>query len=148
MEEKRVRILQALEEVKSLVESGKEIPNDYAKILFPPERREYELIYYGKESEESIISNTMAVPLQQDRVFPKNIELNESEWVNKLIFGENLQVLKRLLEMKENGQLKNADGTSGVRLIYIDPPLLQEKSLLPRMMNKEHMLIKFQVLNF
>ena len=39
-----------------------------------------------------------------------------------LIFGDNLQVLKRLLQMKEKGKLKNADGTPGVRLIYIDPP--------------------------
>jgi len=39
-----------------------------------------------------------------------------------LIFGDNLQVLKTLLKMKEEGKLKNADGTKGVRLIYIDPP--------------------------
>ena len=39
-----------------------------------------------------------------------------------LIFGDNLQVLKRLVEMKQRGELINADGTLGVRLIYIDPP--------------------------
>jgi len=39
-----------------------------------------------------------------------------------LIFGDNLQVLKTLLQMKQEGKLKNADGTPGVRLVYIDPP--------------------------
>ena len=39
-----------------------------------------------------------------------------------LIFGDNLQVLKTLLLMKQEGKLKNADGTPGVRLVYIDPP--------------------------
>ncbi|MEW6110085.1 MAG: site-specific DNA-methyltransferase [Nitrospirota bacterium] len=43
-------------------------------------------------------------------------------WTNMLIFGDNLQVLKTLLQMKEKGKLKNADGTPGVRLVYIDPP--------------------------
>lgn len=39
-----------------------------------------------------------------------------------LIFGDNLQVMKSLLGMKKAGKLCNADGTPGVRLIYIDPP--------------------------
>src|SRR5437879_3184746 len=36
-----------------------------------------------------------------------------------LIFGDNLQVMKSLLEMKNAGRLCNADGTPGVRLVYI-----------------------------
>lgn len=39
-----------------------------------------------------------------------------------LIFGDNLQVMKSLLELKKAGRLCNADGTPGVRLVYIDPP--------------------------
>jgi len=39
-----------------------------------------------------------------------------------LVFGDNLQVMKSLLELKKAGQLCNADGTPGVRLVYIDPP--------------------------
>jgi site-specific DNA-methyltransferase (adenine-specific)/adenine-specific DNA-methyltransferase len=39
-----------------------------------------------------------------------------------LIFGDNLQVMKHLLEMKKAGKLCNADGTPGIRLVYIDPP--------------------------
>ena len=30
--------------------------------------------------------------------------------------------MKTLLEMKKAGKLCNADGTPGVRLVYIDPP--------------------------
>ncbi len=60
----------------------------------------------------------MAVPLQAERTFGKN----GVEWHNKLIFGDNLQVMKTLLEQKKAGTLCNADGTLGVRLIYIDPP--------------------------
>lgn len=39
-----------------------------------------------------------------------------------LIFGDNLQALKTLRQMKQEGKLTNADGTPGVRLVYIDPP--------------------------
>lgn len=125
--EELAKILQVLEESKNYVENGQDIPNDFCRILFPPEKREYELTYYGKESSESIISNTMPVPLQEDGIFPSNAKIKENEWVNKLIFGQNLQVLKTLLKMKQDGKLKNADGTDGVRLIYIDPPFSTRK---------------------
>lgn len=59
------------------------------------------------------------MPLQENRRFG---ESTESDWLNKIIFGDNLQVLKTLVEMKHRGELKNADGTDGVRLVYIDPP--------------------------
>ncbi len=65
----------------------------------------------------------MAVPLQPVRTLWKN----GSGWRNMLIFGDNLQVLKRLLEMKREGNLCNADGTSGARLIYIDPPFATKR---------------------
>jgi site-specific DNA-methyltransferase (adenine-specific)/adenine-specific DNA-methyltransferase len=60
----------------------------------------------------------LAVPLQPLRIFNKN----GGDWHNKLIFGDNLQAMKSLLDLKRKGQLVNADGTSGVRLVYIDPP--------------------------
>jgi DNA modification methylase len=97
---------------------GDELPRDWARKLFPPEKREYELVYHGKEREEDIIANTMALPLQPASTFGRNGE----DWHNMLIFGDNLQAMKTLLQMKEEGKLFNADGTPGVRLIYIDPP--------------------------
>ena len=109
--EQRQRLLEILA-------SGEELSPEWSRILFPPEKREYELVYHGKEREEDIIANTLAVPLQPVRTFNKN----GVAWHNKLIFGDNLQAMKTLLEMKRRGELCNADGTPGVRLVYIDPP--------------------------
>jgi len=115
-DELRQRVIQALQR-------GEDLPSDWARELFPPEKREYELVYYGKEREEDIIAGTMAVPLQAERTFGKN----GVDWHNMLIFGDNLQVMKTLLEQKKAGKLCNADGTPGVRLIYIDPPFATKR---------------------
>lgn len=104
---------------------GKEIPSDWAKVIFPSEKREYELSYHGKQTAEAILADVDPVPLQEVSNF--NTPADYSDWQNKLIFGDNLQVLKRLIEDKKNGKLKNADGTDGVRLVYIDPPFSTRK---------------------
>lgn len=114
--ELRQRVIQALQR-------GEDLPNEWARELFPPEKREYELVYHGKEREEDIIAGTMAVPLQAERTFGKN----GVDWHNMLIFGDNLQVMKTLLEQKRAGKLCNADGTPGIRLIYIDPPFATKR---------------------
>lgn len=110
------------QEIIRLLEQGEEISSEWARILFPAEKREYELVYYGKEREEDILANTLAVPLQPVRTFGSNGGNGKGEWQNMLIFGDNLQVMKSLLEMKKAGKLCNADGTPGVRLVSIDPP--------------------------
>ncbi len=121
MDKKRQqKIYELLKRGLKLVETGEELPADWARELFPPERREYELVYNGKETEEQILANTMAVPFQAISTFGQNGV--DFDWHNKLIFGDNLQAMKTLLQMKENGKLVNADGTPGVRLVYIDPP--------------------------
>ncbi len=102
-EKERQRIIEILK-------SGEDMPLDYKHILFPPEKKEYELVYAGKEREEDILANTMAVPLQPIKTFGKNGD----DWTNKLIFGDNLQVMKSLLDDP------NVKGR--VKLIYIDPP--------------------------
>jgi len=106
------------EELLRLLEKGEEISPEWARILFPPEKREYELVYYGKDREEDIIADTLAVPLQAGRTFGRD----GVNWHNMLIFGDNLQAMKTLLEMKKTGNLCNSDGTPGVRMAYIDPP--------------------------
>jgi site-specific DNA-methyltransferase (adenine-specific)/adenine-specific DNA-methyltransferase len=106
------------QEIIRRLRQGEDLSPEWARILFPPEKREYELVYQGKEREEDIIANALAVPLQKVRTFSRN----DNEWHNKLIFGDNLQVMKHLLKLKRAGALCNADGTAGVRLIYIDPP--------------------------
>ncbi|MBW1962543.1 MAG: site-specific DNA-methyltransferase [Deltaproteobacteria bacterium] len=93
-----------------LLEKGEDLPLDYKHILFPPEKKEYELVYTGKEREEDILADTMAVPLQPIKTFGSN----GNGWTNKLIFGDNLQVMKTLLD--------DPDVKGQVKLIYIDPP--------------------------
>ena len=111
------------QEIIRRLQKDQELSSEWARILFPPEKREYELVYHGKEREEDIIASTLAVPLQKVRTFGKNGD----GWHNKLIFGDNLQVMKSLLEMKRSGDLYNADGTPGVRFVYIDPPFATKR---------------------
>lgn len=101
-----------------LLEQGQDLPPDYKHLLFPPERQEYELVYAGKEREEDILAETMAVPLQPVKTFGGNGE----GWHNLLIFGDNLQAMKTLLHWKAEGRLVNPDDSRGVKLVYIDPP--------------------------
>lgn len=110
---------QEIERIVSLLKEGKPLPEDYKAVLFDT-KKEYELIYADKEREEDILADTMAVPLQKIKTFRNG--KNGNGWTNMLIFGDNHQVLKTLLQMKQEGKLKNADGTPGVRLVYIDPP--------------------------
>src|SRR3989338_3460561 len=116
--ERQQRVYELLKRGLKLIENDQELPVEWAREFFPPERREYELIYHGKESEEKILADTMAVPLQPVSTFGTN----GVDWHNMLILGDNLQAMKTLLAMKERGELINADGMPGVRLIYIDPP--------------------------
>ena len=102
-EKERQRIIEILE-------SGEDLPLDYKHIIFPPEKKEYELVYAGKEREEDILADTMAVPLQPIKTFGKNGD----GWTNKLIFGDNLQVMKSLLD--------DSNVKGRVKLVYIDPP--------------------------
>jgi hypothetical protein len=108
------------DEVVRILQGGDELSAEWARILFPPEKREHELVYHGKEREEDILADTMAVPLQPVRTFGQNG--NGDEWRNMLIFGDNLQVMKSLLVLKQSEKLCSSDGTPGARLVYIDPP--------------------------
>src|SRR3989338_1620121 len=116
--ERQQKLYELLKRGTKLVQNDEELPAEWARELFPPERREYELVYNGKKTEEQILADTMAVPFQPVSTFGQN----GVDWHNKLIFGDNLQAMKTLLQMKADGKLVNADGTPGVRLIYIDPP--------------------------
>lgn len=124
MDKKRQeKIYELLKRGLKLTETGEELPAEWAREFFPPERREYELVYNGKETEEQILADTMAMPFQEVSTFGQN----GVDWHNKLIFGDNLQAMKTLLQMKTDGKLVNADGTPGVRLIYIDPPFATKR---------------------
>jgi len=61
------------QEIIRRLEAGEELSPEWARVLFPPEKREYELVYHGKEREEDILAdNTLAVPHQAVRSFGKN----------------------------------------------------------------------------
>ncbi len=120
MELKRKQeLLKIIEMARNEVINNRELSIEYAKILFPPERKEYELTYYGKETPQQIINQTYAAPLQMDRQFGYT---NKNNWMNKIVFGDNLQILKGLIDKKRKGELLNEDGSNGIKLIYIDPP--------------------------
>jgi 16S rRNA G966 N2-methylase RsmD len=107
-----------IEVITELLRAGKPLPEEYRWLLFEG-RQDTELIYAGKAREVDVLAETMSVPLQKVKVFG---DAKVGQWHNMLIFGDNLQILKALLNMKENGTLKNPDGTRGVKLVYIDPP--------------------------
>ena len=124
--DQKKKILKLLQKSIDIVEDGDDIPVEWARELFPSEKREYELRYYDKKTEEQILADTMALPLQEVNTFNKN----GVEWQNKLIFGDNLQAMKNLLKLKEQGKLINADGTHGVKLVYIDPPFATKQDFM------------------
>ena len=113
---------------------GEDLPSEWAKELFPPEKREYELVYFGKERAEDVIANAMAVPLQPVRKFG----VSESGWENMLVFGDNLQVMKTLMRMKDDGLLVNGDGSHGVKVVYIDPPFSTKREFRLRVSDLEN----------
>ncbi|WIE56304.1 site-specific DNA-methyltransferase [Curtobacterium sp. MCBD17_003] len=115
------------EYIADLILRGEPLPADLKYTLFPLERLEYELVYDGKEREEDIVANTMAVPLQPVREFG---QADENSWRNELIFGDNLQAMKTLLDKKRAGELVNASGQPGVQLIYIDPPFASDRDFV------------------
>lgn len=112
-------------EIKSItgrLKRGRFLDDHYRRLLFR-QPKEYELTYAGKQSRGQILAETMEVPLQTLKSFGSEGD----GWTNKLVFGDNLQVLKTLFEAKERGDLTNADGSPGVRLCYIDPPFATKR---------------------
>ncbi len=111
-------------EIIKKIKEDKPIPDEYQFLIPFETEREYELTYAGKERKEDILADTLSVPFQPIKKFG---EVKEGEWHNMLIFGDNLQALKHLLKLKDQGKLRNPDGTNGVKLVYIDPPFATEQ---------------------
>ena len=81
-----------IEFITKCLRENKSLPDNYRYIIPFETKKEYELTYDGKEREEDILADTMAVPLQPVKTFGNG----NGGWTNKLIFGDNLQVLKAL----------------------------------------------------
>lgn len=97
--------------------------DDYLRPLLFRQAKEYELEYAEKTAKSRVLADTMGVPLQPLKRFGEA----GGDWTNRLVFGDNLQLLKTLLEMKNRGELRNEDGSNGVRLCYIDPPFASKQ---------------------
>src|SRR3989339_308654 len=115
---------QQKEKILRLVEKGEDLPDGYKDLLFPNQKKEYELVYAGKDRKEDIIAETMAVPLQEVKTFGKN----ENGWTNKLIFGDNLQILKEIYNDQKGKNL--LDTKDKIKLIYIDPPFATKQDFM------------------
>lgn len=99
-----------IQDLIRLLNNGADLPPEVADILTQFSRKEYELVYAAKERPEDILADTMAVPLQPVKTFGSA----SGGWLNKLIFGDNLQILKTLLS--------DGNVAGKVKLVYIDPP--------------------------
>lgn len=99
-----------IEFITQCLKDGKPLPDSYRHIIPFEIKKEYELTYADKEREEDILADTFAVPLQPVKTFGSNGD----GWTNKLISGDNLQVLKTLMN--------DSEVKGRVKLIYIDPP--------------------------
>jgi hypothetical protein len=47
------------QEIMRRLAAGEALSPECARLLFPPEKREYELLYHGKEHEEDILAVTL-----------------------------------------------------------------------------------------
>ncbi len=115
---------QQKEKILRLVEKNEDLPNGYKDLLFPNQKKEYELVYAGKDRKEDIIAETMAVPLQEVKTFGKN----DNGWTNKLIFGDNLQILKEIYNDQKGKNI--LDTKDKIKLIYIDPPFATKQDFM------------------
>ena len=107
------------QELIELIKKGKSISISYKSLLFPLKEKpqEIELVYGRKERKEDILADTWSVPFQAVKQFGG---VKEEEWHNMLIFGDNLQALKFMLNNPEMEERVRKAG--GIKLIYIDPP--------------------------
>lgn len=116
--------------IKSKKEPSKNLPN-YTLIEQKKPKGGCELTYRGKESEETVISNTIPATL-------KPVKKYSSHKINRLLWGDNLNILKTLYE--------DSNIRGNVGLIYIDPPFGtgqdfvgydEEKAYSDRLVNAE-----------
>jgi DNA modification methylase len=119
-----------------LINQGQSLPEEFKYVLFPTEHMEYELNYAGKIRKEDLIANedgVFPVPLQIEKFFNKDSmpTSGDLEWINMVVFGDNLQFLKTVYENKDPLIKDKVKGR--VKLIYIDPPFATEDEF----MNKE-----------
>lgn len=127
---------QEISYICDLLKRWEQLPIKYKEQFFwkEIEKKEYELKYAWKEREEDILASTYASPLQKVKTFDEDKIIDHKKyirnentkkdfswrWRNKLIFWDNLQVMKELLT--DTWLQKQIKENWGIKLIYIDPP--------------------------
>ena len=118
-----------VENIISILQSGKSLPSSYQEVLFPVNNKEYTLQYKDKKSKEQILSvgdEPQAVPFQIEKEF----NCSDAKWKNLLICGDNYQALKTMYENKDELIKDKVKGK--VKLIYIDPPFATDNDFVSK----------------
>lgn len=71
-----------IEFITKYLKEGKSLAESYRYVIPFETKKEYELTYEGKEREEDILADTMAVPLQPVKTFGSVY----GGWTNRLLF--------------------------------------------------------------
>jgi len=118
-----------IDNIVSILKSGKSLPSSYQEVLFPVNNKEYTLQYKDKKSKEQILSvgdEPQAVPFQIEKEF----NCADTEWKNLLICGDNYQALKTIYENRDELIRDKVKGK--VKLIYIDPPFATDNDFVSK----------------
>lgn len=118
-----------IDNIVSILKSGKSLPSSYQEVLFPVNNKEYTLQYKDKKSKEQILSvgdEPQAVPFQIEKEF----NCADAEWKNLLICGDNYQALKTIYENRDELIKDKVKGK--VKLIYIDPPFATDNDFVSK----------------
>lgn len=118
-----------IDNIVSILKSGKSLPSSYQEVLFPVNNKEYTLQYKDKKSKEQILSvgdEPQAVPFQIEKEF----NCADTEWKNFLICGDNYQALKTIYENRD--ELIRDEVKGKVKLIYIDPPFATDNDFVSK----------------
>lgn len=118
-----------IDNIVSILKSGKSLPSSYQEVLFPVNNKEYTLQYKDKKSKEQILSvgdEPQAVPFQIEKEF----NCADVEWKNLLICGDNYQALKTIYENRDELIKDKVKGK--VKLIYIDPPFATDNDFVSK----------------
>lgn len=118
-----------IDNIVSILKSGKSLPTSYQEVLFPVNNKEYTLQYKDKKSKEQILSvgdEPQAVPFQIEKEF----NCADAKWKNLLICGDNYQALKTIYENRDELIKDKVKGK--VKLIYIDPPFATDNDFVSK----------------
>jgi site-specific DNA-methyltransferase (adenine-specific)/adenine-specific DNA-methyltransferase len=116
--------------INRYLKEGKPLPDRYRYVLFE-DTREFELVWKGKGQTQDKTVSPFNIVEQSDTVedfaepskpvsMPAESEIQpNTEWNNKLFWGDNKIVLSSL----NNGPIREEiENHGGIKLIYIDPP--------------------------